>query len=110
MPSSWPISTRKVFDLHLETIRLLAWRFRHLDLLVNLPVQAIDRSISANAIAPVKRVLEHPDPKALLAGGRTGANILDGLSTSFRRWDTRKVLALARRLGLRAASRSTTFS
>lgn len=70
-------------DLHLETIRLLAWRFRHLDLLVNLPVQAIDRSISANAIEPVKRVLEHPDPKALLAGGRTGANI--------RAWFLRKL-------------------
>ena len=62
-------------DLHLETIRLLAWRFRHLDLLVNLPVQAIDRSISANAIEPVKRVLEHPDPPRLLAGRKTAANI-----------------------------------
>ena len=62
-------------DLHMETIRLLAWRFRHLDLLVNLPVQAIDRSISANAIGPVKKVLEHPNPGVLLAGRRTGANI-----------------------------------
>lgn len=62
-------------DLHLDTIRLLAWRFRHLDLLVNLPVQAIDRSISANAIDPVKRVLEHPEPATLLAGRQTATNI-----------------------------------
>jgi hypothetical protein len=64
-------------DLHLKTIRLLAWRFRHLDLLVNLPVQAIDRSISANALEPVRRVLEHPDPAQLLAGRQTAANIRD---------------------------------
>lgn len=62
-------------DLHLDTIRLLAWRFRHLDLLVNLPVQAIDRSISAKAVVPVKRVLEHPDPATLLAGRQTASNI-----------------------------------
>jgi three-Cys-motif partner protein len=62
-------------DLHLDTIRLLAWRFRHLDLLVNLPVQAIDRSISANATGPAKRVLEHSDPTALLAGRQTAGNI-----------------------------------
>jgi three-Cys-motif partner protein len=70
-------------DLHMATIRLLAWRFRHLDLLVNLPVQAIDRSISANAIEPVKKVLEHPDPGVLIAGRLTGANI--------RAWFRRKL-------------------
>jgi three-Cys-motif partner protein len=62
-------------DLRLETIRLLAWRFRHLDLLVNLPVLAIHRSISANAFGPVRRVLEHPDPEQLLAGRQTASNI-----------------------------------
>jgi three-Cys-motif partner protein len=62
-------------DLHLETLRLLAWRFRHLDLLVNLPVLAIDRAISASASGPVRRVLEHPDPERLLAGRQTAANI-----------------------------------
>jgi three-Cys-motif partner protein len=70
-------------DLHLETIRLLAWRFRHLDLLVNLPVLAIDRSISANALGPVKQVLEHPNPEQLLAGRQTAANI--------RAWFKRKL-------------------
>jgi three-Cys-motif partner protein len=70
-------------DLHLETIRFLAWRFRHLDLLVNLPVQAIDRSISANAIDPVKRVLEHPNPALLIAGRQTATNI--------RTWFQRKL-------------------
>ncbi|HEX3241344.1 MAG TPA: three-Cys-motif partner protein TcmP [Solirubrobacterales bacterium] len=70
-------------DLHLETIRLLAWRFRHLDLLINLPVRAIDRSISAKAIEPVKRVLEHPNPQLLLAGRRTDDNI--------RAWFQRKL-------------------
>ncbi len=64
-------------DLHMETIRLLAWRFRHLDLLVNLPVLAIHRSIRANAIEPVKKVLEHPNPETLVAGRRTGDNIRD---------------------------------
>jgi three-Cys-motif partner protein len=62
-------------DLHFETIRFLAWRFRHLDLLLNMPVHAIDRSISANAVEPVKRVLEHPEPQQLLAGRRTGERI-----------------------------------
>jgi three-Cys-motif partner protein len=62
-------------DLHLETIRLLAWRFRHLDLLLNLPVLAIDRSISASAFGPVRRVLEHPNPEMLLAGRQTASNI-----------------------------------
>jgi three-Cys-motif partner protein len=70
-------------DLHLETIRFLAWRFRHLDLLVNLPVQAIDRSISAAAIEPVKRVLEHPNPALLIAGRQTLTNI--------RAWFQRKL-------------------
>lgn len=70
-------------DLHLGTIRRLAWRFGHLDLLINLPVPAIDRSISAEAMEPVKRVLEHPDPAALVAGRQTAANI--------RTWFQRKL-------------------
>jgi three-Cys-motif partner protein len=70
-------------DLHLKTIRSLAWRFRHLDLLLNLPVLAIDRSISANAVEPVRRVLEHPNPVELVAGRQTAANI--------RAWFQRKL-------------------
>jgi three-Cys-motif partner protein len=62
-------------DLHLATIRFLAWRFRYIDILVNLPVQAIDRAISANAVRPVRNVIEHPEPTQLIEGGRTASNI-----------------------------------
>jgi three-Cys-motif partner protein len=61
--------------LHLETLRFLAWRFRTLDFLLNVPVQAIHRAIRARALAPVRPVLEHPDPSSLIEGRLTSGNI-----------------------------------
>jgi three-Cys-motif partner protein len=63
--------------LHFETIRLLAWHFKRLDLLLNVPVLAIDRAMSAGAIEPVRRVLDHPDPCQLQAGAMTATRIRD---------------------------------
>ena len=62
-------------DLHLDTVRFLAWRYRRLDLLINLPLNGLLRYLSAPKNEPkAAAVLDHPDPRSFLSGGpRNGA-------------------------------------
>lgn len=65
-------------DLHWETIKKLAWRYKKLDLLINLPVPAIDRCLAAGTapnIKHVEEVLGHPHPESLISGAGTRAAI-----------------------------------
>jgi three-Cys-motif partner protein len=66
-------------DLHMDTIRALAWRFRKLDLIVNLPVNGLVRNIATEKAGGV---LGHPNPQELLAQGK--ANLTRNIRTYFR--------------------------
>lgn len=66
-------------DLHMDTIRALAWRFRKLDLIVNLPVNGLVRNITTEKAG---RMLGHPNPGELLAQGT--ANLTRNIRAYFR--------------------------
>lgn len=70
-------------NLHWETVAFLARRFRQIDLIINLPVSAIHRSLALgqklvnegadpatlDAVQTPARALGHPNPLELLHGG-----------------------------------------
>jgi hypothetical protein len=72
-------------DLHFDTLRFFADRYKHLDLLLNFPVPGIDRALSAGHEEKASRVLNHPAPIELIGpgSGRPG--------TSLRQWFERQL-------------------
>jgi three-Cys-motif partner protein len=52
-------------NLHFATVRSLVERFQFLDLIINLPVSGIHRSLAGGVDAP-RRMLNHPQPTDLL--------------------------------------------
>jgi three-Cys-motif partner protein len=64
-------------DLHFETLRFFAERYKHLDLLLNFPVPGIDRALSAGHEAKASLVLNHPSPVELIGpgSGRPGTSV-----------------------------------
>lgn len=60
-------------DLHLDTVRALAWHYRRLDLLINLPVNGLIRYLAAGNVNKVRPVLGHPDPERLMDHGVNNA-------------------------------------
>lgn len=57
-------------DLHFETLRYFAERYRHLDLLLNVPIAGVVRYLAAGGQAKAVPVLGHADPAALLREAR----------------------------------------
>lgn len=57
-------------DLHFDTLRYFADRYRHLDLLVNVPIAGVVRYLAAGGEARAVPVLGHADPAALLREAR----------------------------------------
>jgi three-Cys-motif partner protein len=53
-------------NLHFATVRALAERFQYLDLVINLPVSGIHRSLAAGGVDGSSRMLNHPQPTDLL--------------------------------------------
>lgn len=76
-------------DLHLDTVRALAWRYRRLDLLINLPINGLVRYLMAPGNEEKAReVLGHPDPRTFMAHGpRNGAR-------DIRRWYSEQLAGL----------------
>ncbi|MFL5866684.1 MAG: three-Cys-motif partner protein TcmP [Thermoleophilaceae bacterium] len=60
-------------DLHLDTVRALAWHYRRLDLLINLPVNGLIRYLAAGNEEKARPVLGHPDPQRLMDHGINNA-------------------------------------
>jgi three-Cys-motif partner protein len=60
-------------DLHLDTVRALAWHYRRLDLLINLPVNGLIRYLAAGNEEKARPVLGHPDPLRLMDHGVNNA-------------------------------------
>jgi len=75
-------------DLHFDTLKFFAARYKHLDLLLNFPVPGIDRALSAGHGGKAARVLNHPTPIELIGpgSGRPG--------TSLRQWFERQLGSL----------------
>jgi len=75
-------------DLHFDTLKFFAERYKHLDLLLNFPVPGIDRALSAGHGEKASRVLNHPTPIELIGpgSGRPG--------TSLRQWFERQLSSL----------------
>lgn len=67
-------------DLHFETVRFLAWRYRRLDLLMNLPVHAIYREMSRD-LASRSAAYVLPDR----ADGLGVGNLSDAIRARYRR-------------------------
>jgi three-Cys-motif partner protein len=57
-------------DLGWETVRFLLDRYRHLDLLLNLPVAGAVRALAAGHEDKASKMLGHPNPLELLGSGR----------------------------------------
>jgi three-Cys-motif partner protein len=53
-------------NLDFSTVRYLAERFKFIDLIINLPFSGIHRSLAAGGVDGPSRMLNHPNPKALL--------------------------------------------
>ena len=66
-------------NLHWTTVEYLAKRFRFLDFIINLPFSGIHRSIAVGGDERPRLMLNHPNPRELLAReeGRTAQNIRD---------------------------------
>jgi three-Cys-motif partner protein len=64
-------------NLHFSTVRYLAARFKHIDLIINLPFSGIHRSMAAGGYDLPRLMLNHPNPKSLLDSteGKTAHNI-----------------------------------
>jgi three-Cys-motif partner protein len=64
-------------NLHFETVRFLAQRFRFIDFIINLPFSGIHRSLAAGGEDKPRLMLNHPNPLELLHRdeGRTAENI-----------------------------------
>jgi three-Cys-motif partner protein len=64
-------------DFDFGTIEFFAERYKHLDLLINLPVPGVDRALSAGWQAKAAKVLRHPEPLALIGpgSGRPGVSV-----------------------------------
>lgn len=64
-------------NLHFETVRFLAQRFRFIDFIINLPFSGIHRSLAAGGEENPRLMLNHPNPRELLHRdeGRTAENI-----------------------------------
>lgn len=53
-------------NLHFATVRWLVERFQYLDLIINLPVSGIHRSLAAGGVEGPRLMLNHPEPTDLL--------------------------------------------
>lgn len=71
-------------DLHIDTLKFFADRYRHLDLLLNFPVPGIDRALSAREQVKASRVLGHANPLDLIGPG-SGASATVSLRGYFER-------------------------
>lgn len=60
-------------DLHIDTVRALAWHYRRLDLLINLPVNGLIRYLAAGNEEKARPVLGHPAPERLMDHGINNA-------------------------------------
>lgn len=72
-------------DLHFDTLRFFAERYKHVDLLINFPVPGVDRALSAMQQEKAARVLNHAEPIKLLASPNA--------RTSIREWFERQLRA-----------------
>jgi len=75
-------------DLHFETVRFFADRYKHLDLLLNFPVPGIDRALSAGHAGKAGLVLGHEAPLELIGAGSGRAGV------SLRQWYEAKLHGL----------------
>jgi three-Cys-motif partner protein len=73
-------------NLHFETVRFIAERFRHIDFIINLPFSGIHRSLAAGGYELPVRMLNHSDPVRLLHPdkGRTAQNIREHYDAQLR--------------------------
>lgn len=75
-------------DLDFDTIKFFARRYKHLDLLLNLPIPGIDRALSAKQEAKASRVLNHPAPVELIGPASVRSR------QSLREWFTSQLTGL----------------
>jgi three-Cys-motif partner protein len=73
-------------NLHFDTVRFLAERFRFIDFIINLPVSGIHRSLSAGGDEKPQLMLNHLNPLELLHPdeGRTAENIREHYDAQLR--------------------------
>jgi three-Cys-motif partner protein len=62
-------------NLHFDTLRFFAERYKHLDLLLNFPVPGVDRALSGGYDEKASKVLGHAEPIKLLAAPNARTSI-----------------------------------
>ena len=66
-------------DLNFDTLRFFAERYKHLDLLLNVPVPGVVRALRAGHQGKAAKMLNHPSPIELIGptSGRPGLSLRD---------------------------------
>jgi len=73
-------------NLDFATVAFLAERFRFIDFIINLPFNAIHRSMGGGGFERPARMLDHPNPVELISPeeGRTADNIREHYDAKLR--------------------------
>lgn len=73
--------------LHWDTIKFFIDRFKHLDLLLNVPISGVVRAVAAGYDEKASAVMNHPNPRALFDTGARDKGVL------YREWYWRNCAA-----------------